>query len=225
MFCMALLCGGLSENHVTRLHPLTFPLRNFLSRARNHPSSSSSSSSCSSSFCLVLLPICSLVSLIRPPLWQESDTIVIWHPCDGKKWLTGDQIHVRGDNALVVAGVVVLAGLRRESGDVAAVADEEEVSGPGRIDQIRKCGPDVVARGLGVGIVAVNEDGDVVLGEAVAVDEAGIHSADIVDAVSELRLCSGVVAADQHRPSRHGFFRLGRWKGSIYRLNRNVNIP
>ncbi|GER52790.1 glutamate--tRNA ligase [Striga asiatica] len=179
----------------------TFRWRNFLSPDRNPPlSSSSSSSSRSSSFFLVLSPICSLASSIRPPLWQESDTM------RGKRWLTGDEIHIRGDNALVVAGVVVLAGLRWEAGAVAAVVDEQEVAAPGRINQIGKCSTDVAARGLGAGLVCVDEYRDVVRRETVALDEAAVHSLDIVDATSQLRLCPRVIASDQHRPSCHGFF-------------------
>ncbi|GFZ12761.1 PLAC8 family protein [Actinidia rufa] len=86
----------------------------------------------------------------------------------GGKRGTGDEIHVRGDDALVVASVVVLAGLGGEAGAVAAVVDEEEVSIVGGSEEIGEGFADVVAGGLGVRVVCVDEHRDVFLAEAVA---------------------------------------------------------
>lgn len=116
---------------------------------------------------------------------------------------TGDEIHVAGDDALVVAGVVLLARLGGEAGAVAAVVDEEEVAGLGGSEEIGEGATDVLAGGLEGVVVGVDEDGDVVLGEAVAVDEAAVHPVDVVDAALELGLGARVVAPDQQRLPRH----------------------
>lgn len=116
---------------------------------------------------------------------------------------TGDEIHVAGDDALVVAGVVLLAGLGGEAGAMAAVVDEEEVAGLAGSDEMGEGAADVLAGGLDVGVVGVDEDGDVVLGEAVALDEAAVHLVDVVDAAFELSLGALVVATDQQRFPRH----------------------
>ena len=119
--------------------------------------------------------------------------------------LTGYKVHISGDNALVVAGVVFLASLGGKAGAVAAVVDEEDVAGASGIDEIREGGAYVVAGGLLVRIVGIDEDGDVIFGEAVTVDEARVHPPHIVDASFELGLGSGVVAADQNSLLRHGY--------------------
>lgn len=116
---------------------------------------------------------------------------------------TGDEIHIGRDDALVVAGVVVLASLGRETSAVAAVVDEEEVAGLGRSDEIMHGAADVLAGGLNAIGIGVDEDGDVVLGEAIAVDEAVVHSFDIVDAALELSLGSLVIASNQQRLLPH----------------------
>lgn len=87
---------------------------------------------------------------------------------------------------------------------MAAVVDEEKVAGAGGIDEIVERGAYVVAGGLRVGIVGVYEHLNILLREAVAVDQASVHPAHIIDATLELRLGSGVVAADQHCLLRHG---------------------
>ena len=83
---------------------------------------------------------------------------------------TGDEIHVSGDDALVVAGVVVLAGLGGESSAMTAVVDEEEVAGVGRSDEVKDGAADVLAGRLETVGIGVDEDGDVVGGESVAID-------------------------------------------------------
>lgn len=112
--------------------------------------------------------------------------------------LTGNEIHVSRDDALVVAGVVVLSGLGRESSAVAAVVDEEDVAGFGRSDEIKEGAANVLAGRLNAIGIGVDEDGDVVLGEAEAIEEGVVHSVDIVDAALELSLGSLVIASYQH---------------------------
>lgn len=81
---------------------------------------------------------------------------------------------------------------------MAAVVDEEDVAGARCSDQIGESTADVPASGLRVGRISVDQDGDVVLGEVVAVDQASVHAFDVVDASFELGLCARIVAADQH---------------------------
>lgn len=116
-----------------------------------------------------------------------------------RKEKTSDEIHVAGDDALVVASVVVLAGLGRKSGAMAAVVNEEEVPWLRRLDESGESLAGVLAGGLSVGVVAVDENGDVVLGETESLDKAVVHPLDVVDASSQLRLRSRIVASDQHR--------------------------
>lgn len=116
---------------------------------------------------------------------------------------TGDEIHVAGDDALVVAGVVVLAGLRRQASSMAAVMEEEEVPGLGGGYQIRHGAADVSSGRRGEALVGVDEDGDVLLGEAESLHQAPAHPRHVVDASPQLRLRAGVVAAHQQRLLRH----------------------
>lgn len=54
--------------------------------------------------------------------------------------------------------------------------------------------------GLEVGVVRVDEGGDVLIGEAVAVDEVGVHPLHVVDAFLQLRLRSRVKLQPMNRP-------------------------
>lgn len=82
---------------------------------------------------------------------------------------------------------------------MAAIVHEEKVPRLGRSQQIPQNPADVLARRLGVGVIGVDQHRDVVLGEAVPVDEALISPLHIVYATLELRLGPWVVAPDQHR--------------------------
>lgn len=84
--------------------------------------------------------------------------------------LTGDEIHVAGDDALVVASVVMFSGLGGEAGAMAAVVEEEDVAGPGGSDETGESVSDVGTSRLGGGFIGVDEDSDVVFGETVAID-------------------------------------------------------
>lgn len=86
---------------------------------------------------------------------------------------------------------------------MAAIVNKKVIAGAGGFDQIGESAPNVVAGRLGVGIVGVDEDGDVVLREAVTVDEAAVHSPDVIDAAFEFGFGAGVVDSDQHCFSRH----------------------
>ena len=88
---------------------------------------------------------------------------------------------------------------------MAAVVDEEKVAWIGGSDETGKGRADVLAGGLGVGVVGINEDVDVVVGEAVTVDQTLMHPIDVVDASFELRLSSWVIASDQHRHFSHSY--------------------
>ena len=112
---------------------------------------------------------------------------------------TCDKVHVAGNDALVIAGVVVLPCLCGQTGAVAAVVEEEEVPGARVPDELRQRPADVGAGGLRPGGVAVEEDADVILVEAEAVDEAAVHAVHIVVAALELSLGAWVVDAHQER--------------------------
>jgi hypothetical protein len=87
---------------------------------------------------------------------------------------------------------------------VAAVVEEEQVPGPRVPDEPRELPPDVGPRGHRQrrGAVGVEQDADVRLVEAEAVDEAAAHAGDVVVAALELRLGARVVDAHQHRALR-----------------------
>jgi hypothetical protein len=82
---------------------------------------------------------------------------------------------------------------------VAAVVEEEEVPGARVVDEPGELSADVGARGLRLRGVGVDEDADVVLVEAEAVDEAAAHAVDVVVAALELGLGARVVDAHQER--------------------------
>lgn len=86
---------------------------------------------------------------------------------------------------------------------MAAIVNKKEVARGGGFDQIGESAADVAAGWLGVGIVGVDEDGDVVLGEAVTVDETAVHSPDVIDAAFEFGFGARVVDSDQHCFPRH----------------------
>ena len=71
---------------------------------------------------------------------------------------------------------------------MAAVVDEEEIAGLGFADEAGEGGADVLAGGLGVGVVGVDEDSDVFVVEAVALHQALPHPLHVVDAAPQLRL-------------------------------------
>lgn len=107
---------------------------------------------------------------------------------------TGDEVHITGDDALVVAGIVFVTGLGGEAGAVAAVVEEEVVAGAGEGDEFGDGAADVGSRGLGIGLVGVDEDSDVLLRKAVALHQAPVHPPHVVDATLQLRLRPRVVA-------------------------------
>ena len=82
---------------------------------------------------------------------------------------------------------------------MAAVVDEQDVARTGRSDEAGEGGAYVLAGWLSVGVVGVDEDGDVILRETVTVDEAFVHPPNVVDASFELSLGSRIVASDQYR--------------------------
>lgn len=77
--------------------------------------------------------------------------------------LTGDEIHIARDDAFVVASIVLFTSLGRKTCAVAAVMDEEEIARLGGSDKIGKNASYVLASGLSVGVVSVDQDGDVIL--------------------------------------------------------------
>lgn len=113
--------------------------------------------------------------------------------------ITSDEVHITGDNTLIIPSIIVLPSLRREPGAMAAVVEEQGVAGPGAGDEVGDGAADVGAGGLGVGVVGVDEDDDIGVVEAVAIDEAAVHAADVVNAALELGLGARVVAPHQHR--------------------------
>lgn len=117
--------------------------------------------------------------------------------------ITGDEIHVAGDDALVVASVVMFSSLGGKAGAMAAVVEEEDVPRPGGSDETGEGVSDVGTSGLGGGFIGVDEDSDVVFGETVAVDEALMHPLHVVDASFQLCLRSRVVASHQKCFPRH----------------------
>lgn len=117
--------------------------------------------------------------------------------------MTSDKVHVSGDDALVVASVIVIASLSGKARPMSTVVDKKHVTGIGRSDQLGDGPADVFPGGLSVGVVGVDQNLDVMLGEAVAIDEAGVHAIDVVNAALEFGLGAWVVAANQHRFLRH----------------------
>lgn len=87
------------------------------------------------------------------------------------------------------------------------VVKEEEVPRPSRADEIGDRATDVSASGLRIRVIGVDEHGDVLIGEAEAIDEASAHALDVVDAALELSLGAGIVTADEQRLLCHGFRR------------------
>lgn len=71
---------------------------------------------------------------------------------------------------------------------MATVVEEEEVARFSRSNEIGKGLPDILACGLGKRIINVNQDSDIILGEAIAFDEASVHMLNVVDASLNLRL-------------------------------------
>lgn len=79
---------------------------------------------------------------------------------------------------------------------MATVVNKEKVAGIGGSDETRKGGADILAGGLGIGIISINQDFDVVLRESIAPDQTLMHPFNVVDASSELCLSSWVIASD-----------------------------
>ena len=65
-----------------------------------------------------------------------------------KKRQTSDEVHIGGNDAFVIASVVVFASLSRKACAVATVVDEEEVTGFGGSDEACDSIADVFAGGL-----------------------------------------------------------------------------
>lgn len=116
---------------------------------------------------------------------------------------TSDEVHVAGHDALVVTRIVIVAGLGWDTGAVAAVMHEEDVSRLGVGDEASEGAADVSSGWHGVGVICVDEDGDVVLGEPEALHQAAAHTLDVVDAAAQLGLGARVVAPDQDRLLPH----------------------
>ena len=88
---------------------------------------------------------------------------------------------------------------------MATVMDKEKITWFGGSDETGKGGADILASGLGIGIIGIYQDADVVLGESESVDQTLMHPFNVVDASSELGLSSWVIASDQHRLLSHSF--------------------
>src|SRR5262249_50921596 len=84
-------------------------------------------------------------------------------------------------------------------GPMSTVVHEEQVPRLSRSHKIREGKADVLAGRLSVGVVGVDQDGDVVFRETIAIEEAAVSPPDIVDTTLEFGLGAGVVAAYQHR--------------------------
>lgn len=123
--------------------------------------------------------------------------------------MTSDKVHVSGDDALVIASVIIIASLSGKARPMSTVVDKKHVTGIGRSDQLGDGPADVFPGGLSVGVVGVDQNLDVILGEAVAIDEAGVHAIHVVNAALEFGLGAWVVAADQHRLLHHFSILLG----------------
>lgn len=117
--------------------------------------------------------------------------------------MTSDKVHVSGDDALVIASVIIIASLRGKARPMSTVVDKKHVTGIGRSDQVGDGPADVFPGGLSVGVVGVDQNLDVILGKTVAIDEAGVHAIHVVNAALEFGLGAWVVAANQHRFLRH----------------------
>ena len=91
---------------------------------------------------------------------------------------------------------------------MSTVVKEEEVPGLSGADEIGDGTTDVGAGGLRIRVIGVDEHGDVLLGEAEAIDEASVHAFDVVDAALELSLGAGIVTADEQRLLCHVFRRV-----------------
>lgn len=116
---------------------------------------------------------------------------------------TSDEVHVSGDDALIIASVIVIASLSRKAGAMAAVVDKEDVAGIGRSDEVGDGPADVSAGGLSVGGIRVDQNLDVIFTEAISVHKAAVHPLHVVNAALQLCLGSLVVASYQHCLLRH----------------------
>jgi len=76
---------------------------------------------------------------------------------------TSDEIHIRRNYALIIASIIVLPGLCRETGTMTTVVDEEHVTRLSRSNQPRHGRSNVLASRLGVRIVCVNENCDILI--------------------------------------------------------------
>jgi len=74
---------------------------------------------------------------------------------------TSDEIHICGNNAFIIASIILVVGLCRKTRAVAAEVDEEDVARLRRPDKLGQSQSDVLAGGLGVGMMSVNENNNV----------------------------------------------------------------
>lgn len=116
---------------------------------------------------------------------------------------TGDEVHISGNNALIIASIIILSRLSRKPSAVATIMHEQKVAGTGVSEQIGHCSAYVLASRPRVGVVGVDHHRDIFIGKSVTFDEASVHPTNVVYASFQFCFRSWVIAPYQHCLPRH----------------------
>ncbi|KAI3510817.1 hypothetical protein L1887_17954 [Cichorium endivia] len=111
-------------------------------------------------------------------------------------------VEVVGNDTLIISSIVIVTCLGGEASVVATVLDAEEVTRLHRSDEFGECLTDVTACRLGIRVVCIDKDFDIVLGESLMINQTTVHSLYVIDASPELRL--GTLSKPfclKHKPS------------------------
>lgn len=120
-----------------------------------------------------------------------------------KQILTSDEIHITGNNALIISSIIIFTSLRWQTSPVATVVHKQQISRLSRSHQIFQSPADVFPCWLSVRLICVDQNSDVFLWVSILVHQTLVHPLHIVDTPSQLCLRIWVVAPYQHRPLCH----------------------
>ena len=120
-----------------------------------------------------------------------------------KEILTSDEIHITGNNALIISSIIIFTSLRWQTSPVATVVHKQQISRLSRSHQIFQSPADVFPCWLSVRLICVDQNIDIFLWVSILVHQALVHPLHIVDTPSQLCLRIWVVAPYQHRPLCH----------------------
>ena len=120
-----------------------------------------------------------------------------------KEILTSDEIHITGNNALIISSIIIFTSLRWQTSPVATVVHKQQISRLSRSHQIFQSPADVFPCWLSVRLICVDQNIDIFLWVSILVHQTLVHPLHIVDTPSQLCLRIWVVAPYQHRPLCH----------------------